>query len=95
MPCKDADQLLAKLKSVSGREFYVGELEGKHSETRLSGQELLDALTVIEETPRVSAFSTLYGEMAQSVPGHPEWRWIGSYDVIDSLEEAMQYDSED
>ena len=42
--------------------IYLGEQEGKHSEVKATGQELLDACCVSSDPEEIAAFRLLYGE---------------------------------
>lgn len=60
--------------------IYLGEQEGKHSEVRTTGQELLDACRVTQNPDEIAAFRLLYGE-----------RRTNSY-LLGNIEEHQDFD---
>lgn len=90
-----ADRLVAKITAEAEREHSLGELEGKHSNTRRTGREILSGMTVVEGEEQVKAFATLYPNANSCVVWNPDssaavekGKWVGSKNLLEVLEES-------
>ncbi len=89
------ERIVAKITAEAEREHHLGELEGKHSNTRRTGREILSGMTVLDGEAQVKAFTTLYPNANSYVVWNTDanaavekGKWVGSKDLLSLLEES-------
>lgn len=77
----EVEEIQKKLAQNPTREYYLGELEGKHSETRFTGVELLSNIKKISDSNKIKAFQELYDSKKHV-----------SFDILEGLNETWVND---